>query len=332
MTTPNLRTILAFALLTVLLGGGPAVAAGGTSENWPQQVKAVRYLSAADNSQQPAMFYAPKAAKGPRPLLVALHTWSHGYQQKWSVPYAKWCVRKGWVFVHPHFRGPNNRPEATGSELAVKDVLSAVDYAKSQASVDPSRIYLAGYSSGGMVALLAASRSPKLWAGVSVWGAVYDLHRWYQETKKRGLAKYVRDIEKSVGGNPVVKPAAAEQCRKRSPRTYLAKAKGLAIDVNAGIFDGHGKDNIVPVSHGLDIFNALALPKDRLASKDTAVFTNKARVPKRLRKEASKDPDYGRLKVLFRRKSGPARITVFQGGHLIHYDAAVKWLAKQRKR
>ncbi len=44
----------------------------------PQEIK---YQSSADNSQQPAMFYAP-ASKTPVPLVVALHTWSGNYNQK----------------------------------------------------------------------------------------------------------------------------------------------------------------------------------------------------------------------------------------------------------
>ena len=54
------------------------------------------------------------ATKQAVPLLVALHTWSGDYKQRASIPYAQWCIEKGWAFVHPQFRGPNRRPEATG--------------------------------------------------------------------------------------------------------------------------------------------------------------------------------------------------------------------------
>jgi len=94
---------------------------GKTVEGWPQQVNQIKYTSSADSTTQPALFYAPKTkpctalVQGePTPLLVALHTWSGNYLQKMSVPYAQWCIEKPWVFIHPNFRGPNRKPQATG--------------------------------------------------------------------------------------------------------------------------------------------------------------------------------------------------------------------------
>ena len=83
---------------------------------WPAKVKEITYFSAADSTHQPALFYAPGTNQD-APLLVALHTWSGDYRQKDSIPYANWCIKYGWVIIHPNFRGPNKRPEATGSEL-----------------------------------------------------------------------------------------------------------------------------------------------------------------------------------------------------------------------
>jgi hypothetical protein len=80
------------------------------------------------------MFYKPKVDTS-RPLLVALHSWSNNYRQKESVIYAEWCIANDWIFIHPNFRGPNNKPEATGSELVVGDVLSAIDYAKASLEI-----------------------------------------------------------------------------------------------------------------------------------------------------------------------------------------------------
>src|SRR5690242_5295759 len=108
-------------------------------DEWPLEVKEISYLSTADNTAQPALFYAPVTNK-PQPLLVALHTWSSNYKQPDSIPYARWCLTHKWVFIHPNFRGTNNKPEATGSELVIQDIVSAVEYAKQNARVDTSRI------------------------------------------------------------------------------------------------------------------------------------------------------------------------------------------------
>jgi dipeptidyl aminopeptidase/acylaminoacyl peptidase len=124
------------------------------------------YESSADNTRQPMMFYKPNVDE-PRPLLVALHSWSEGYRQSESVIYSEWAIANDWVFVHPHFRGPNLKPEATGSDFVIADVLSAIEYAKKNARVDESRIYAVGWSGGGYLGLLLAGRAPEIWAGVS---------------------------------------------------------------------------------------------------------------------------------------------------------------------
>jgi len=133
-----------------------------------QSLKEIRYLSAADGSEQPAMFYAPDK-KEAMPLLVALHTWSSDYKQDHHEECAEWCINKGWAYIHPDFRGPNKRPEATGSDLVVKDIVSAVAYAKKMRNIDSSRIYLVGTSGGGYTALVMAGHHPEIWAGISAW-------------------------------------------------------------------------------------------------------------------------------------------------------------------
>ncbi len=112
------------------------------------------------------MFYAP-GSETAVPLIVALHTWSGDYKQGYHGAIEKWCIANGWAYIHPNFRGPNNRPEATGSELVVKDIVSAVEYVKGVTKIDESAIYLVGASGGGYTSLLMAGRHPEIWAGVS---------------------------------------------------------------------------------------------------------------------------------------------------------------------
>jgi hypothetical protein len=132
------------------------------------RVREIKLASLADGSEQPAMFYAP-ASKEPVPLLVTLHTWSGDYRQDDHEACAQWCLEKNWAYIHPNFRGPNRRPEATGSELVVQDIVDAVTYASQHGNIDPTRVYLVGTSGGGYTALLMAGRHPELWAGVSAW-------------------------------------------------------------------------------------------------------------------------------------------------------------------
>lgn len=317
--------LVAIAVSCCSLRAAPPAAVRG----WPEQVRQVRHASADDATGQPALFYAPKS-KTPVPLLVGLHTWSADYRQaNPGAQYAKWCIAKGWAFIHPNFRGPNRTPSACGSELVVKDILAAVEYAKTHANVDASRIYLVGVSGGGHAALLMAGRAPKVWAGVSAWVGISDLKAWHAECKK-AKRRYARDIELSCGGAPGASEAVDRQYKQRSPLTHLAAAgkAGLPLDINVGVKDGH--TGSVPVSHSLRAFNAAAAPADRIAEKDIATIVRTAEVPTHLRRKISAR-EYGAKVPLMRKTSGAARVTVFKGGHEIVVPAALKWLAGQRR-
>lgn len=306
----------------------PAGAADASpTPSWPAAVREVWFPSAADGSAQPALFYAPPGDE-PRPLLVALHTWSGDYLRPTGAPYAEGCIARGWVFIHPDFRGPNVGPEAAGSELAIEDVLSAVRYARQAARVDPTRIYLVGASGGGHMALLVAARKPNVWAGVSAWVPVTDLNAWYRECRQRNLA-YADQIVRVAGGDPVTNPVAARECERRSPLAHLAAGGGLPVDLNAGIQDGH--TGSVPISHTLLAFNRLAREPDRFSAAQIRSFAAEPRVPAGLA-AARDDPSYGNKRVLFRRESGAVRVTIFDGGHEIIHQAALAWLAAQQKR
>ncbi len=293
---------------------------------WSKDIQDIRYLSKADNTEQPALFYNSGSQKK-KPLLVGLHTWSSQYKQFDSTPYAKWSIQKDWIFISPNFRGPNKRPEATGSELVIQDIISAVEYAKSNADVDTNRIYLIGWSGGGHAALMMAAKAPEIWAGISVWAPLSDLEQWYYECMDR-KNKYAGDLIASCGGKPNENEKTAEEYYKRSPIHFLKNAKNVNIDINEGIFDGHTES--VPISHSLNAYNELALENDRLSKENIDYFVSEAKVPKSLRGNYF-DHYYGSKKVLFRRESNNARITIFDGGHDLIPNAALHWLKMQRK-
>jgi pimeloyl-ACP methyl ester carboxylesterase len=307
--------------------GDKAIRADKDETPWPKQVKEIRYLSSADSTMQPALFYAPKKGREAAPLLVALHTWSGNYKQSMSIPYAEWCIEKDWIFIHPHFRGPNWTKEATGSDLVVGDIVSAVDHARKNANVDPTRIYLVGGSGGGHASLLMAGRAPDIWAGVSAWVPITDLRAWYFECSQAGR-RYAGHMVKSCGGVPGSTVEVDRQYKRRSPVTYLRNAVGVPLDINAGIRDGH--TGSVPISHSLKAFNLVAAQKDRISEGDITYFTKQAQVPPALKGQVT-DAIYGIKAPLFRRESGKARVTIFDGGHDIVFEAALTWLARQKK-
>ena len=317
----NLRA-WSVSLLLVSVANLQAVLPG-----WPEEIQEIKYRSASDDTDQPALHFAP-STKEARPLLVGLHSWSSDYRQA-NTSYGKWAVNHDWHFIHPNFRGRNRTPSSMGSELAVQDILSAVSWARQQGNVDPNRIYVIGASGGGYASLLMAGRAPELWAGVSAWVPISDLVKWHAETAARKL-RYAGEIEAALGGHkPVPGTPAHADALKRSAITYVARARGVNLDINAGITDGH--NGSVPISHSLEAFNALAAPRDQLSSALIGEFVKTAKVPAALRKETAVDVSYGRKTVLFRRKSGAARVTIFQGGHEIIPEAGLQWLAEQNR-
>ena len=135
----------------------------------PDDWRRVEYPSTADDSNQGAWFYTPaetgagtpcRPGAGSVPLLVILHPWSSD-QDTHHRACVRWCIDHAWAAIAPDFRGANRRPQACGSELVVKDILSAVEWAKAQAAVDANRVYLIGTSGGGHAALLMAGRAPQ---------------------------------------------------------------------------------------------------------------------------------------------------------------------------
>ncbi|MEB2363438.1 MAG: prolyl oligopeptidase family serine peptidase [Bryobacteraceae bacterium] len=316
-------TRLLAALLLLPCGGSlPAADADGE----------VVIASTMDGDRQPALLDIPAgaqaASKGPSvPLLVFLHSWSARYNQSNALQDARAeSRRRGWVFLSPNFRGPNNRPEACGSDLAMHDILDAVVFARMHARVDPRRIYLLGGSGGGHMSLMMAARAPKLWAAVSAWVPISDLAAWHAFSKRSG-SRYAAMLESCCGGPPA-SPAAMREYRARSPLYHLARARGLRIAIDAGIHDGH--KGSVPVSHSLLAFNELAKANGFadcvLSAGEIDEFTAAGRVPEALQKAVEAEP--GRKhKVLFRRSAGPVRLTIFEGGHEMDVNAGVNWLA-----
>lgn len=278
----------------------------------------IQYTSSGDGTEQSAMFYAPETEEKV-PLVVALHTWSGTYTQKYHRAIEAWCVGNGWAYIHPDFRGANNRPEATGSKLVVDDILSAVEYAKANASIDSSAVFLVGTSGGGYTALVMAGKHPEVWAGVSAWVPISDLRAWHDQ------GRYVRDLESSCGGAPGDSEEVDAQYAERSPITYLDHAKRTNLHINAGIYDGHRGS--VPISHSLLAFNKAAEPEDRISDEDIRLLVEEAKVPLELQTIIS-DPSYGAKRPLFRRTSGNATVTIFDGGHELVAPAATAWFMK----
>jgi dipeptidyl aminopeptidase/acylaminoacyl peptidase len=292
------------------------------------EVETITIISSADGTEQPALYYDSGSDRR-KPLLVALHSWSFDYTQPVSIPYGLWAVRNDWVFIHPDYRGRYNNPEATASELAIQDILDALEYAKNNARIDSSRVYLAGFSGGAMTALIMAGRYPDLWTAVSAWVPIYNLADWYSYNRRFPDRHYAGNIADSCGGPPAEDAQAKEECDRRSPSAYLkgARGKDVRIYLSVGI-----EDDIVPPSHALRAFNDLARPEDRFTEEDIRYVDQNNQVPERLQQEVD-NLLYERSgkPLLFDKISDNVTLRFFAGGHDVLFNPALHWLSRQKK-
>lgn len=288
-------------------------------------------VSPLDGERQPLLHWAPpKAAETPTPLLVFLHSWSSDYSQDNS-KWLKACAGRNWIWLHPNFRGINQSPKACGSKYARQDVLDAITFAKQRWNVDPQRIYVAGVSGGGHMALLMAGHHPDEFSAVSAWVGPADLAEWHRFHTKNGRPqKYAVMIEKSLGGAPGTSIAIDTDYRDRSPVFHLSRVGDLPVSIWAGVDDGH--TGSVPIRHSLTAFNAIAeTHRDAvITEKEIIELSERKQLKSPLASDSAQDATLGQ-KIYLRRHSQESIVTIFDGGHESHPEAALEWLSAKRR-
>lgn len=305
--------------------------AGASADGPPRRMHEVQIPSSLDRTLQPSRVWAPDVAtRSSVPLLVFLHSWSGDWTQDNS-PWLEQAVQRDWLYVHPDFRGPNERPEACGSPLARQDVLDAVWWAIENYRVDESRIYLAGVSGGGHMAMLMAGRHPEQFSAVSAWVGISDLAEWYRfHSLPNGRERYARMVAASCGGPPGASKTVDAQYRDRSPVFWLQNIGDLPLDLNAGASDG--KTGSVPIHHTLRAFNAVAIAQSHpvVNEQEMEQIWRDGRLTSPQESDAVPDPTYGR-EIRLRRFAGTVRVTIFEGGHEGLPAAACAWLEQQSR-
>ena len=287
-------------------------------------------ISALDGERQPLLYWAPDtSAEESTPLLVFLHSWSSDFQQDNS----KWleaCAEHNWIWLHPNFRGINQSPKACGSRFARQDVLDAIAFARKRWNVDPQRIYLAGVSGGGHMALLMAGHHPNEFSAVSAWVGPADLAEWHRfHTKNGEPQKYAVMIEQSLGGAPGTSAVVDADYRDRSSVFHLAHVGDLPVSIWAGVEDGHSGS--VPILHSLTAFNTIAETHGDPAISETEMseLSTLKKLTSPLASDQGRDLMPGKS-ILLRRHSGESMITIFVGGHESHPAVALEWLSAKR--
>lgn len=293
---------------------------------WQRSVEGIediRITSTMDGAEQPALWLAPSGDED-KPLIVILHSWSAPYVQYAGIPFGLFAEENGWAVIAPQFRGVNNGVDSTGSELAVQDVIDAIDFATSQDGVDANRVFAVGYSGGGMMALLLAGRHPDKVTAVAAWGPTYDLIDFYRQSRASGR-HYARDIARACGGDPRESGPAQDECLRRSPHTYLdtAREEEIPVYIGQGIYD-----SFVSPTQGARAFNQLADPEDRITD-DEMEFIERRRLPDHLLESIETETFFGEgdPDPAFARQSASVWLVYFRADHEMVYQATLRWFA-----
>jgi dipeptidyl aminopeptidase/acylaminoacyl peptidase len=317
-------TVLQVLCLAVVLAAQSAESADAAESG---QRMRVTVTSSVDGTEQPCYVIVPRGVDSkspPVPLLVSLHSWSADVEQR-NVALERLAVARGWIYLFPHFRGPNQHPDACGSVKAQRDILDAVAWVQERYPVDRRRIYLTGVSGGGHMTMLMVGCHPQLWAAASAWVGISDLAAWH------GLhadSRYGAMLRASCGGRPGDRPEVDEQYRLRSPLTHLHRARNVPLDLAAGIHDGHRGS--VPIRHTLEAYNVIARAVGAVPIGEDEI-EQLSRPDGRLIElqpaDQAVDASLGRA-IHLRRHAGPSRVTIFEGGHEGIASAAIAWLEK----
>ena len=125
------------------------------------------YLAPQDDSAQPYYLHIPRTYTGRKPIPAIVYL--HGYapwldKTNWhelSYGLTDLAEEHGYLIICPFARS-NTDFQAVGEV----DVLEVLRLAHQRVKIDPDRVFLLGYSMGGMGAYTIAPHYPHLWAGV----------------------------------------------------------------------------------------------------------------------------------------------------------------------
>lgn len=253
--TRLIRCILILFLLNVNLETFAQVAVNWddkSKSSWPNETRLIEVNSSIDHKSQKAYIYKSQSNE-PKPLIISLHTWGGNYAQR--DPLLKYCIEKDINYIHPDFRGPNNNPEAGGSELVIQDIDDAIQWALDSLSVNSQEIHLVGVSGGAFATLASYMKSKHKINSYHAFVGIYNLENWYYESLGRNNS-YAKDITALTNGKNGI--PNFDEARKRSPllmSTPIEQRKDSKINLYVGLHDGYVGS--VPISHSLEMYNKI---------------------------------------------------------------------------
>jgi dipeptidyl aminopeptidase/acylaminoacyl peptidase len=136
-------------------------------------------------------YYAPRQRTAPGLLLLHGWDWPERAPASGLSVYAREFQRAGYAVLVPNMRGwppTGGRDDCGGRQ--VDDSQAALRWLGARESVDPERLFVAGYSQGGQVAMLTATRGAQVRAIVA-FAPVTELQSWGEQTDTPGIRGYL---------------------------------------------------------------------------------------------------------------------------------------------
>lgn len=235
-----------------------------------------------------------------RPLVMLLHSWTGDSSQR-QFEIETEGAKLGWVMLRPNFRGPNLNPQACASDRARQDLIEAVAWMHTKYGIDLSHVFLFGASGGAHMALIMAGRHPTYWRAVSAWIPPTNLWTWRSENDHNGDGQnddYWNILRACCA--PLYDDEAEHL--RRSPVTWLAGARDVAVDIAAGV-----NDPTVPYHHSVDAFNVIAAANGGDSPNPGGAQS------------------YER-EIITRRYAGASRLTIFNGVHEALVQPTIDWI------
>ncbi|MEQ9443101.1 MAG: prolyl oligopeptidase family serine peptidase [Cyclobacteriaceae bacterium] len=276
--------------------------------------------SALDDVWQP--FYYRAAEQDNQPLAVVLHTWSGDYTQTQN-SLAQETRQKGWNYIHPNFRGPNNHPKACGSTFALDDIDQAIGWALKNLPVNPDSVFVIGASGGGYATLCTYMKSRHRIKGFHAYVPISDVAAWYHESLVRDV-KYAHNILAST--NSEDSTLNVEEAKRRSP-FYWENPPALraqsSLHLYTGVHDGY--TGSVPITQSINFYNKML--RDA-GAEDSGAYVDEETIIYLLTKQAGRETGkfIGNRKVHLQKSWKNVSLTIFEGTHEMLTDVALELL------
>ncbi|MHB1097503.1 MAG: alpha/beta hydrolase family protein [Gemmatimonadaceae bacterium] len=187
------------------------------------EFRKVTYKSTADGMEIPAYLFAPlnkRGAKG-HAAMIWVHGGVHGNWGESMLPFVKEAVQRGYVVITPDYRGSTGHGETLHMAIdyggyEVDDAMSAVEYLKTLPYVDMDRIGMMGWSHGGFITVLNATKPG---TPLKAAAAIVPVTNLIFRLSLKGPG-YQRDYaaEPRIRGLPFEKP---DEYIKRSPLYHV---------------------------------------------------------------------------------------------------------------